>query len=65
MWRSVPQIVEVVTRTTASVASRIAGFGLSSQARRPGPWKTSAFIAVVVRVPVLTLSVTPSVWRIF
>ena len=37
MWRSVPQIVEVVIRTTASVASWIVGLGRFSQARLPGP----------------------------
>ena len=37
MWRSVPQMVVVVIRTTASVASSIRGFGISSQERRPGP----------------------------
>jgi len=34
---SVPQIVVVVIRTMASVACNIAGFGLSSNARRSGP----------------------------
>ena len=37
MWRSVPQMVDVVIRTTASVASRISGRGFFSQARFPGP----------------------------
>jgi hypothetical protein len=46
MWRSLPQIVEVVIRTMASVASLTIGLGLSSQARRPGPWKTRAFMVV-------------------
>src|ERR1035441_7846058 len=55
MWRSVPQIVDVLIRTMASVASLIVGLGLSSQARRPGPWKTRAFM-VVFWVPVSTLS---------
>jgi hypothetical protein len=38
MCRSVPQIVAVVMRTMASVASSSSGRGLSSQERRPGPW---------------------------
>ena len=38
MCRSVPQMVVVVIRTTASVAAVIRGFGFSSQERRPGPW---------------------------
>jgi len=37
MWRSVPQIVEVVIRTMASPASWMVGRGMSSQARWPGP----------------------------
>src|SRR5512133_2458591 len=37
MWRSVPQIVVLVTFTMASVGSFIAGLGFSSQERLPGP----------------------------
>ena len=37
MWRSVPQMVDVVIRTTASVASWTLGLGRFSQARFPGP----------------------------
>jgi hypothetical protein len=34
----------VVIRTIASVASWIEGLGLASHDRRPGPWKTRAFM---------------------
>ena len=44
MCRSVPQMVEVVTRTIASLASWILGLGLSSHAFLPGPWYVRAFI---------------------
>jgi hypothetical protein len=48
MCRSVPQMVVVVIRTIASVACMIFGFGLSSNARLLGPWKTRAFIVVML-----------------
>src|SRR5690348_10631174 len=45
MCRSVPQIVATSMRTIASVGSTMTGSGTSSQARSPGPWYTSAFMA--------------------
>ncbi len=45
MCRSVPQIVVVSTRTSASVVSTSFGSGTSTQLFVPGPSKTSAFIA--------------------
>ena len=52
MCRSVPQIVVVViAHDGVGGRQRAAGRGLSSQARRPGPWYTSAFmVAREVRV---------------
>jgi hypothetical protein len=41
-------MVVVVIRTIASVACMIVGFGLSSNARLFGPWKTRAFIVVML-----------------
>ena len=38
MCRSVPQIVDVSTRTMASVESMMEGSGADSQIRCPGPW---------------------------
>src|SRR6202035_5639380 len=55
MCRSVPQIVVVSTFTTTSVGSLIAASGTSSQALRPGPWYTSAFMG-----PTLVTAVTPA-----
>src|SRR5450631_1156490 len=45
MCKSVPQIVEVSTRTIASVGSMIVGSSTESHPRWPGPWYTRAFIA--------------------
>ena len=42
---SVPQIVVAVTRTMASVAACISGFGLASKARLPEPRYVSARIS--------------------
>src|SRR5690348_3592087 len=53
MCRSVPQIVVVSTFTTTSVGSLMAASGTSSQALRPGPWYTRAFIG-----PTLVILVT-------
>src|SRR6266704_1341028 len=52
--RSVPQIVVVSTLTTTSVGSLMAASGTSSQAFRPGPWYTRAFMG-----PTLVIPVTP------
>ena len=38
MWRSVPQMVVVTIRTTASVGCRTTGWAFSSHAFLPGPW---------------------------
>src|SRR5690242_8798064 len=45
MCRSVPQMVEEVIRTIASVGASITGSGTDSQLFWPGPWYTSAFIS--------------------
>src|ERR1700759_4323101 len=54
VWGSVPQIGVGSTRTTTSVGSVMAASGTSSQALRPGPWYTRAFIG-----PTLVTTVTP------
>src|SRR6476469_3934603 len=48
MWMSVPQIVVVVTRTTASPAAA-RGLGTDSTRMSFGPWKTVARIVAVSR----------------
>src|SRR5262245_2936808 len=45
MWTSVPQIVVVVTRSTASCGPGT-GIGRSSSRIRPGPANTAAFMVV-------------------
>ena len=54
---SVPQIVVVVTRTTASPTPG-RGRGTDSTRMSPGPWKTVARIVSVTRVWVGRVSVT-------
>src|SRR5450759_4433318 len=52
IWTSVPQIVVVVTRITASPAPAC-GRGTSSTRMSPGPWKTVARIVPTVLICVL------------
>src|SRR6478735_2273356 len=57
IWMSVPQIVVLVTRITASPAPA-RGFGADSTRMSPGPWNTVARIVSVARVSVGRVSVS-------
>jgi hypothetical protein len=53
--------LDVVIRTMASPESRMAERGVFSHARLPGPWKTSAFMAVLVLRGLLVASPSSAV----
>src|SRR3954454_17506059 len=62
MWTSVPQIVVVVTRRSAS-SGPTSGTGFPSSSMRPGPTNTAAFIILVIPNPPVPPVPAPAIGR--